>query len=181
MTLKPKPCANALRNITGRLGELEYRPPAALTAYENNPRKHPEKQFVKLMASIREFGFALPVLIDEAGVIIAGHARVEAAKRLALAEVPVIVAAGLDEIARLDPGQPTLFDHLPAAAAGQDFARQPGPFHLAAGDRDETLAAALGHPLLDRRADLDRRGEGVFEPRCRRRGLRRDACRAAQR
>lgn len=46
------------------------------------------------MASIREFGFALPVLVDAAGLIIAGHARVEAAKRVGLTEVPVIVAEG---------------------------------------------------------------------------------------
>lgn len=80
MTLKPNPCAG-VRNISSRLGPIEYRSPVALTAYANNPRKHPEKQLIKLMASIREFGFALPVLVDAARVIIAGHARVEAAAR----------------------------------------------------------------------------------------------------
>ena len=92
MALKPTPCAGALRNISDRLGPIEYRSPAALTAYTNNPHKHPEKQLVKLMASIGEFGFALPVLVDTDGVLIAGHARIEAAKRIGLTEVPVLVA-----------------------------------------------------------------------------------------
>jgi DNA modification methylase len=83
---------NHLAAIEQRLGPIEYRPPTSLRAYANNPRKHPEKQIVKLMASIREFGFALPVLIDEDGEIIAGEARVESAKRLGLAELPVIIA-----------------------------------------------------------------------------------------
>jgi len=76
-----------------RLGPIEYHPIGSLTAYEKNPRRHPEKQIVKLAASIREFGFALPVLVDADRTIIAGHARVEAARRLGVAEVPVLVAA----------------------------------------------------------------------------------------
>jgi DNA modification methylase len=84
---------NSLSAINRRLGPIEYRAPGALTPYAANPRKHPEKQIVKLMASIWEFGFALPVLVDESGAIIAGEARVEAAKRLGMAEVPVLVAA----------------------------------------------------------------------------------------
>lgn len=75
-----------------RLGEIEYRDPRELSYYEGNPRQHPEKQIIKLMASIGEFGFALPVLIDDDDQIIAGHARVEAARRLGMAEVPVILA-----------------------------------------------------------------------------------------
>lgn len=47
--------------------------------YKNNPRKHPEKQLVKLMASITEFGVAMPVLIGPDNVIIAGEAVAEAA------------------------------------------------------------------------------------------------------
>lgn len=83
---------NELAALEQRLGPIEYRPTAALTAYKNNPRKHPEKQLVKLAASISEFGFAMPVLIDEENTIIAGEARVEAARRLGMTEVPVIVA-----------------------------------------------------------------------------------------
>lgn len=76
------------------LGSIEYRAPGSLKLYANNPRKHSQKQLVKLMASIREFGFVLPVLIDETGVIVAGEARVTAARSLDLSQVPVVIAAG---------------------------------------------------------------------------------------
>jgi DNA modification methylase len=66
------------------------RSPAELIAYARNPRKHPEKQIVKLMASMRRYGFTQPVLLTAAGEIIAGHARVEAAKRLQLVDVPTL-------------------------------------------------------------------------------------------
>ncbi|WP_217906810.1 DNA methyltransferase [Qipengyuania atrilutea] len=84
---------NELAALEQRLGPIEYREPNSLKLYAGNPRKHPEKQIVKLMASISHFGFALPLLVDEDEVIIAGEARAEAAKRLGLAEVPVIVAS----------------------------------------------------------------------------------------
>lgn len=63
-----------------------------LTNYAGNPRKHPEKQIVKLMASVSQFGFVFPVLIDEEGVINSGEARAEAARRLGMRELPVLVA-----------------------------------------------------------------------------------------
>ncbi|MGX7926563.1 site-specific DNA-methyltransferase [Tsuneonella sp. HG094] len=83
---------NELAALERRLGSIEYRPIASLKKYENNPRKHPEKQLVKLGGSIEEFGFTMPVLIDEHDTIVAGEARVEAAKRIGMTEVPVIVA-----------------------------------------------------------------------------------------
>ena len=96
MKREPLPPMGRLPNrpplLDHRLGPIEYRSPATLTAYAGNPRRHPEKQIVKLMASIQEFGFALPVLVDDDNTIIAGEARILAAKRLGLAEVPVIVA-----------------------------------------------------------------------------------------
>ncbi len=88
----PQAQTPSLVNFDQRLGPIEYRRPASLKPYANNPRKHPEKQIVKLMASINQFGFALPVLVDGHGTIIAGQARVEAASRLGLAEIPVLVA-----------------------------------------------------------------------------------------
>ncbi|WBY16355.1 site-specific DNA-methyltransferase [Erythrobacteraceae bacterium WH01K] len=91
-----KRAANGIRNdiasLEQKLGPIEYRPLASLKRYENNPRKHPEKQLVKLAASIREFGFAMPMLVDEQDIIIAGEARLEAARRVGITEVPVIVA-----------------------------------------------------------------------------------------
>lgn len=88
----PAPLSNQMRAIDNRFGPITYRPIESLTSYEPTLRKHPERQLVKLSASIAEFGFAIPVLIDEAGVIIAGEARVNAARRLGMSEVPVIVA-----------------------------------------------------------------------------------------
>ncbi|BBI21787.1 methyltransferase [Qipengyuania flava] len=84
--------SNELAVLDHRLGPIEYRPLASLKRYDNNPRKHPERQLMKLAASIREFGFAMPILVDEADTIIAGEARLEGARRAGITEVPVIVA-----------------------------------------------------------------------------------------
>jgi len=55
-----------------------------------NARKHPDKQINQLAANIRRFGFPIPILVDQDDMIVAGHGRWEAAKRLELARVPVI-------------------------------------------------------------------------------------------
>ena len=83
---------NQIAALERQLGPIEYRPVTELIAYNRNPRKHPERQLVSLAASIAEFGFAMPVLVDEAGTIIAGEARVIAARRVGMERVPVIVA-----------------------------------------------------------------------------------------
>jgi site-specific DNA-methyltransferase (adenine-specific) len=70
----------------------ETRKVASLTPYGKNAKKHPKKQVEQVAASIREFGFNQPIVVDKAGVVIVGHGRLEAAKLLGLAEVPVIVA-----------------------------------------------------------------------------------------
>jgi DNA modification methylase len=74
-----------------------YRPIADLKPDPRNARTHPKKQIEQLCASIRSFGFTNPVLVDEAGVLIAGHGRLRAAKELGLATVPVIELLGLTE------------------------------------------------------------------------------------
>lgn len=64
--------------------------------YENNPRKNNEA--VKYVAqSIKEFGFKVPIVIDKNNVIIAGHTRYKAAKRLKMKEVPTIIADDLTD------------------------------------------------------------------------------------
>ena len=68
-----------------------------LISYINNSRTHSEEQVNQVAASIKEFGFTSPVLIDEQGGLIAGHGRVMAAKKLGLDEVPCITLAGLTE------------------------------------------------------------------------------------
>ncbi len=67
---------------------------ASLEPYARNARTHSDGQVAQLAASIREWGWTVPVLVDEGGQIIAGHGRVLAARQLGLAEVPVMVAAG---------------------------------------------------------------------------------------
>ena len=62
-------------------------------------RKHPPSQIKKLAASLEQFGFVVPIVIDEANGIVAGLGMVQAAKRLGLAEVPAICIAGLDDSA----------------------------------------------------------------------------------
>lgn len=62
-----------------------------------NSRTHSEAQVAQIAASIREFGFTNPVLIDDARNLIAGHGRVLAARKLGLAQVPAVVITGLDE------------------------------------------------------------------------------------
>jgi hypothetical protein len=74
--------------------QLERRSVAALVPYARNSNTHPEAQLAQLAASFREFGFTIPVLIDEADSIIAGHGRVIVAERLGMPEVSVIVARG---------------------------------------------------------------------------------------
>jgi len=62
---------------------IEYRPAAELTPYARNARTHSAEQVRQLTASIAEFGFVNPVLVDEDGVLIAGHGRVRAAQAIA--------------------------------------------------------------------------------------------------
>ena len=76
---------------------VERRPVAALVPYARNARTHSPEQVAQIAASIREWGWTVPVLIDEAGTIIAGHGRVLAAQSLGITEVPVMIAAGWSE------------------------------------------------------------------------------------
>ncbi|ABA06183.1 ParB-like nuclease [Nitrobacter winogradskyi Nb-255] len=74
-----------------------YRPVNDLTPDPRNARTHPKRQIDQLRASIKEFGFTNPILIDPEGHIIAGHGRLQAARAIGIAEVPTIALAGLSE------------------------------------------------------------------------------------
>ena len=75
--------------------QIEYKRLDEIRPYDDNPRRNDEA--AKAVAnSIKEFGFQSPIIVDRDGVIIAGHTRYKAARRLKLQEVPVIVAAELD-------------------------------------------------------------------------------------
>jgi len=68
-----------------------------LIPYALNSRTHSDAQVAQLAASIREFGFTNPVLVDDANNLIAGHGRLLAARKLKMDQVPAIVVAGLDD------------------------------------------------------------------------------------
>lgn len=65
--------------------------------YGKNPREHNRDHIKKVIASIKEFGFTVPVLVDEAGVLLAGHGRLMAATKLKLDRVPVRIVTGLSD------------------------------------------------------------------------------------
>ena len=70
---------------------IEMWPLERLVPYERNARTHSPEQVAQIAASIQEFGFTNPILVDGADGILAGHGRLAAAKDMGLAEVPVIV------------------------------------------------------------------------------------------
>jgi hypothetical protein len=80
--------------------KIEMVATSVLKADPRNARNHPAKQIAQLVATILRFGFAVPILVDQNNVIIAGHGRWEAAKQLGLAEVPVIRVHILSDVER---------------------------------------------------------------------------------
>jgi DNA modification methylase len=77
--------------------KVERRAINGLIPYARNARTHSDAQVAQIAASMREWGWTNPVLVDEEGGIIAGHGRVLAARQLGLTEVPVMVAEGWSE------------------------------------------------------------------------------------
>lgn len=80
--------------------EIIQRPVESLVPYANNARKHSDEQVDKIAASIREFGFNSPILVNPEGTIIAGHARLAAARKAGLKEVPTLCLSHLSKTAQ---------------------------------------------------------------------------------
>src|SRR5260370_38002310 len=78
----------------GSAVQIELRPIASIRPYHNNPR-HNDAAVDAAAASIREFGWQQPIVVDEDGVIIVGHTRYKAVLKLGLETAPVLVAMGL--------------------------------------------------------------------------------------
>lgn len=76
---------------------VERWPLDRLVPFARNARTHSRQQIEQIAASMREWGWTNPVLVDEAGTIIAGHGRVEAARKLGMVEAPVVIARGWSE------------------------------------------------------------------------------------
>jgi DNA modification methylase len=80
--------------------QIEQWPVERLIPYARNARTHSDEQVAQVAASIAEFGFVNPILVGPDGVLIAGHARLLAARKLRLTEVPVLVLGHLNETQR---------------------------------------------------------------------------------
>src|SRR5271155_341033 len=96
---------------------IEQWPLETLIPYAQNPRTHSDAQVAQIAASIAEFGFNNPILVDTNAGIIAGHGRLLAARKLGLAEVPVIV---LDHLTDAQKRAYIIADNQLALNAGWD-------------------------------------------------------------
>lgn len=112
---------------------------AHLSPRAGNPRTHTQKQKEQLARAIKRFGFTVPVVIDEDGVILAGHARVDAASMLGMVEVPTI---RLVEMSEADKRAYVIADNKLAENAGWDSKLLKAEFEFLAGlefDLDPTI------------------------------------------
>ena len=96
---------------------IELWPLDRLVPFDRNPRTHSASQVDQIAASIREFGFNNPILVDSRAGIIAGHGRWLAAQQLGLTEVPVIV---LDHLTETQKRAYVIADNQLALQAGWD-------------------------------------------------------------
>src|SRR5712671_2074227 len=96
---------------------IELWPIDKLIPFARNPRTHSEAQVTQIAASIAEFGFNNPILVDSKAGIIAGHGRLLAARKLQLTEVPVIV---LDHLTEAQKRAYIIADNQLAMNAGWD-------------------------------------------------------------
>jgi site-specific DNA-methyltransferase (adenine-specific) len=98
--------------------KIEQRPVVELIPYAANSRTHSDAQVAQIAASIREFGWTNPILIDGENTIIAGHGRLLAARKLGLGEVPAII---LDHLTKAQQRALVIADNQLALNAGWDI------------------------------------------------------------
>lgn len=148
---------------------IVYLPVAGLVPYVSNARTHSDDQVAQIAASIKEFGFTNPILIDGDKGIIAGHGRLQAARKLGLDSVPTIELHGLSDAQRRAY---ILADNKLALNAGwdnellalelADLADLDFDLSLVGFDDDE-LAALLAGSVVDE-ADLPNLADGDRAP-----------------
>jgi DNA modification methylase len=97
--------------------QVEQRKIETLIPYVNNSRTHSDEQVAQIAASVREFGWTNPILVDGQNGIIAGHGRLAAARKLGLTEIPVIV---LDHLSEAQKKALIIADNKLASNAGWD-------------------------------------------------------------
>lgn len=133
--------------------KILLRPLADLRPHAGNARVHSAEQLEQIKASMLAFGFTNPLLVDEDGVLIAGHGRLEAATAIGMAQVPVIVLRHLSAAQRKRCGSPTIASrrtrpgtrrccamHWLRSKAAQDI--DLGPLGFSADELADILAAA---------------------------------------
>src|SRR5579859_4133385 len=106
-----------MHSRTVMVQHIELRRIEELVPYEKNPRTHSARQVDQIKASMKEFGFVVPILIDSKAGIVAGHGRLLAARKLGLTHVPVIV---LDHLSEAQKRAYLLADNQLALNAGWD-------------------------------------------------------------
>lgn len=104
-------------STTAMAKRIELWPLEKLIPYDRNPRTHSADQINQIAASIVEFGFLNPILVDSSAGIIAGHGRLQAAKQISLAQVPVVV---LDHLTEAQKRAYIIADNKLALNAGWD-------------------------------------------------------------
>lgn len=157
--------------IPAMADRLELWPVEKLVPYEKNARTHSPEQITKIAASLVEFGFTNPILVDSSDGIIAGHGRLMAARDIGLDQVPVII---LDHLTDAQRRAYILADNRLALDAGWDEDLLAGEiadlaadgFDLAlTGFSDEELADLLEVPEDDEpQGDADAVGEPPAQP-----------------
>ena len=152
---------NSTLNRSVEMNQIELLLVSSLIPYARNSRTHSEEQVTQIAASIREFGFTNPVLIDSSGTIIAGHGRVMAAKKVGLAEVPCL------RLQHLSPSQIRAYviaDNKLALNAGWDdemlkaelLTLQEEGFNTdLTGFSDDELNALLNSEIIEGQTDPD--------------------------
>jgi DNA modification methylase len=147
---------------------IELWPLDRLTAYPRNPRTHSDEQVAQIAASIIEFGWSNPILVAGDGTVIAGHGRLEAARRLGLETVPVIV---LDHLTPAQRRAYVIADNKLALNAGWNEELLATELHALNGEGfdlsltgfDEAELDALMAPLDDDAERADDAGEDAAD------------------
>ena len=142
-------------------GQIEHWPIERLVHYAANARTHSDEQIAQIAASIVEFGFTNPILAGSDGIIVAGHGRLAAARKLGLATVPVVV---LDHLSPTQRRALVIADNRIAENAGWDEAVLRAELAaLDAADFDLALTGFDADALADLMASDETDGDGQAE------------------
>src|SRR5258705_9198182 len=136
---------------------VTYRALTDLIPDPRNARTHPKRQIDQLRASIEAFGFTNPILADPEGHIIAGHGRLQAARAMGLAELPVITLSGLSETQKRAL---RIADNKIALNAGWDLSRCSSILEVESLGWEQRCGQAAGTRFRSTRSLRVRRGFG---------------------